>query len=146
MLKIRTLLVAAALLHSLVNQALAYTYPGHPACPWADKTHSWLDFMSGKFGSPVFFSIQFTRDIGDLQGGQCYRIEYAGNENWSASRKIRDQNKSKVEPRHGGDPATSRINVWGAQFTFNEAGEVFYVLDGKQAGNLFCHVGSECWK
>jgi hypothetical protein len=37
----------------------------------------------------------------DLQAGQCYRLEYVGNENWSGSGKIRGQNNSKVKPRHG---------------------------------------------
>ena len=129
-----------------MNEGVAYTYPGQPACPWADTTHSWLDFMSGKYGWPVF-SIQFTRDIGDLQGGQCYRkSSMLAMRTGLAPGKIRGQNKSKVEPRHGGDPAKTQINVWGAQFTYNEAGEVFLVGDGKQAGNLFCHIGSECWK
>jgi hypothetical protein len=49
MLKFRTLLVAAILLPSLVNEGLAYTFPGVPQCPWADTTHTWVDFMSGKF-------------------------------------------------------------------------------------------------
>ncbi|MGV4796302.1 hypothetical protein [Rhizobium sp. F40D2] len=40
----------------------------------------------------------------------------------------------------------NEINVWGARFTYNIAGEVFYVSDGQIAGQMYCHIGSECWK
>ena len=94
------------------------------------------------------FSIRFTRHIGDVEGGQCYTISYLGNENWAGGGKVRTiaTHTSKTETRHGGDPKKHEINVWGGRFTYNEAGEVFYVPDGKLAGNMYCHIGNECWK
>jgi hypothetical protein len=140
-------LAAATVIPFFATETVAYVYPGHPTCPWADVSHTWAKFLNKEYGGPdPMFSIQFTRDIGDIQRGECYLIIYHGNENWLGSGKIRGQNKSKPEGRHGGDPAKYQINVWGAQFTYNEAGEVFYVADGKLAGNMYCHIGSECWK
>lgn len=46
----------------------------------------------------------------------------------------------------GGDPKKDELNVWNARFTFNEAGEIFYTVDGKITGNMYCHIGNECWK
>jgi hypothetical protein len=106
-------------------------------------------FLNKEYGGPPpFFSIRFTRHIGDIEGGQCYTIIYRGNDNWGASGKIRTirQHTSKFEARHGGNPTNYETNVWGARFTYNEAGEVFYAADGKLAGKMFCHIGSECWK
>lgn len=148
-LKSQTLLVAAVLLSSFVNETVAYVYPGRPTCPWADPSHTWAKYLNQEYGDrEPLFSIRFTRDIGDVEGGQCYTIIYRGNENWYGLGKIRNirQHTSKSEERRGGDPKKSQINMWGGQFTYNEAGEVYYVPDGKLAGNMYCHIGSECWK
>ncbi len=149
MLNSRTVLLAALLLPSFVNETLAYFYPGHPACPWADPSRTWAKFLNKEYGGRnPYFSIHFTRHIGDIEGGKCYSITYLGNETWNAAGKIRNVNPhtSKSETRHGGDPTKYQINVWGGQFTYNEAGEVFYVPDGQLAGHMYCHIGSECWK
>lgn len=149
MLKSKALLFATAAFFCTANEAGAYVYPGHPACPWADLSHTWVKFLNKEYGGrEPFFSIRFTRDVGDLEGGQCYTIVYSGNENWNGAGKIRGirPHTSKAEDRHGGNPVNYQINVWGAQFTYNEAGEVFYTGDGQLAGNMFCHIGNECWK
>ncbi|TGP86397.1 hypothetical protein EN866_24170 [Mesorhizobium sp. M2D.F.Ca.ET.223.01.1.1] len=135
------------------SQASAYTIPGHSECPWASPGHTWQEYFTGVYGpskthghTDIFFSIRFTRDIGDIQGGECYLVFYKQNENWLASGKINGHNNTKDEDRHGGDPANFKINIWGAMFTYNEAGEVYYDGDGQMAGNMYCNFGSECWK
>lgn len=145
----RTLLPMIVLLSWLPTSALPYFFAGSPQCPWTKPDNTWAKFMSWAYGgNEPFFSIRFTRHIGDLEGGQCYSISYLGRQNWNAMGKLRNERnyKSKSENRHGGDPAAMKINVWGAMFTYNEAGEVFYDKDGQLAGILYCHVGSECWK
>lgn len=145
----RSFSLGAVLVIAFANDGLTYVYPGRPNCPWANKDHTWANYLNQAYGDKEpFFSIHFSRNIGDLEGGQCYTISYLGGENWAGSGKIRniEPQKSKSEHRHGGDPAKYQINVWGAQFTYNEAGEVFYASDGQLAGNMYCHIGSECWK
>lgn len=133
------------------SQADAYVYPGRPNCPWAvaDGSHTWTSYLNWEYGdSEPFFSIRFTRDVGDIEGGQCYTISYLGNQNWAGAGKIRGVNPhtSKMEKRNGGDPKVNQINVWGAHFNFNEAGELFLDNDGQLAGNMYCNIGSECWR
>jgi hypothetical protein len=130
--------------------ALGYVFPGRPNCPWANPSNSWVKYINQEYGdkNTAYFSIHFIRHIGYIEGCQCYTVRYLGNENWDAVGKIRDEtpHTSKDAVTHGGDPTKSEINVWDARFTFNTAGEVFYVQDGQLAGNMYCHLGSECWK
>lgn len=144
-----SLLIVSTLSLSSTQEALAHVFPGRPNCPWANPSHGWAQYLSRQYGdAEPLFSIHFTRDIGDLQGGRCYTSSYHGEENWTSTGPnggARDHS-IKTEPRHGGDPAKNQMNVWGAQFTFNEAGELFFVGDGQLAGHLYCHIGSECWQ
>lgn len=149
MKKFRTIFSSAITFLALGAVAPAYVYPGRPNCPWAKPENTWAKYLNQEYGDrEPLFSIHFTRHIGDLEGGQCYTITYLGGERWSGSGKIRNvrPHTSKGESRQGGDPKKNEINVWGARFTFNEAGEVLYVADGNVAGNMYCHIGSECWK
>lgn len=129
------------------DAASSYTYPGRPNCPWANPTHTWAKYLNQEYGdAEPYFSILFSRDVGDIQGGTCYTITFLGNGNWSGAGKIRGMRESKREVRQGGNPANYEINVWGAMFTYNEAGEVTLTADGQPAGQMYCHIGSECWK
>jgi hypothetical protein len=133
-----------------MTAAYAYVYPGRPTCPWANLNHTWAKYLNREYPDThePYFSIRFTRHIGDIEGSRCYTIIYLGKETWSGTGKIRNvkPHTSKSEERQGGDPTKYEINVWGARFTYNEAGEVFYVPDGLLAGHMYCHIGSECWK
>jgi hypothetical protein len=154
MLKRRISLVAVMVLLSFVNRAVAYVavayvYPGSPNCPWADLNKNWAQYLNKEYGDKLpFFSIRFTRSVGTIEGGRCYTVKYFGKETWEAGGKIRDGYVSsytgQAAKSQGGDPLKYQINVWGARFTYNEAGEVFLEADGKLAGNMYCHVGSEC--
>ncbi|ANY85545.1 hypothetical protein BB934_45855 (plasmid) [Microvirga ossetica] len=147
MSKSRTLIIAAVLIPSLGSPVPAYVYPGRPNCPWSNPANAWAKYINQEYGDKEpFFSIRFTRDIGDIQANECYTITYFGNKNWGGAGKIRNQNNAKNERRNGADPTQYQINVWGATFTYNEAGEVFYTPDGQLAGNMYCHIGTECWK
>lgn len=149
MQRILKLVIAICVPAVMVGNAAAYVYPGRPNCPWANPNHTWSRYLNQEYGDKEpFFSIHFSRHIGDIEGGQCYTISYLGNDNWAGVGKIRTikQHTSKAETRNGGNPTKYEINVWGARFTYNEAGEVFYVGDGQPAGQMYCHIGSECWR
>ncbi|WP_139165973.1 hypothetical protein [Paracoccus tibetensis] len=131
-----------------VGSSAAYFYPGSPNCPLQNPAHTWAKYLNLEYGDVpgAIFSIHFYRDIGDIQGGTCYTMSSEGNSQWSASGLIRGTRDAKAEKRQGGDPTNFELNVWGGQFSYNEAGEVFFVADGMLAGQMYCHYGSECWK
>lgn len=150
-LLMRSCAAASIVLFLFQGTGSALTTPGDKNCPWNDLSHKWSQFINNEYPlDPKAinrgFSIQFTRDIGDLKGGACYLTFYSGNETWRSSGPIRNQDHSKLDWRKGGDPTKMEINVWGARFTFNEGGEVFFSGDGKLAGTLYCRFGDECWK
>ncbi|ANY85544.1 hypothetical protein BB934_45850 (plasmid) [Microvirga ossetica] len=164
------LLTAAISLLALTTSAVPSVYPGHAECPWEKAQNKWPQFIAGAYGGgEPFFTIHFTRDVGDIWAGHCYFIMYRGNENWLAVGKVRpepftfkyftfayerrtltvplaDTDKTKKEERHGGDPLKYKINVWRAIFTYNDAGEVYYDHDGERVGTMYCRIGTECWK
>ncbi|MDK4731522.1 hypothetical protein [Rhizobium sp. CNPSo 3490] len=125
----------------------SYVVDGRKNCPWYNLEHTWANYLSLKYGDrDAAFSIHFSRHIGDIEGGTCYTAGYQGNQSWVAWGKVRNTKRDKTEYRTGGDPAQNKVNVWGAMFTFNEAGELTYDADGQPAGQMYCHLGSECWK
>lgn len=130
---------------------LAYVNPGRPNCPQANEKNSWAKYINGDYGDkrPVpYFSVHFSRDIGDIAGGTCYTIIFDRANGWTASGTVRSARgkRSAGHTSQGGDPLKYQMNVWGARFTFNEAGEVYYDADGKLSGQMYCRIGSECWK
>ncbi|WP_157385319.1 hypothetical protein [Rhizobium freirei] len=57
-----------------------------------------------------------------------------------------EASRQQKDHGYGADPSKYEMSAWGARFTYDEAGELFYAADGKLAGNLHCHIGSEYWK
>ncbi len=134
----------------LVSASYSYVFPGSPHCPWAKPENKWSKYINGEYAKKQdpYFSVRFNRNIGDLEKGRCYTITYFGKKRWVASGRVRgsDGKDFRVATRHGGAPLRNQLNVWGAIFSFNEAGEVIYRKDGKLAGQMYCHIGNECWK
>lgn len=140
-------MAVATLPFALVSNAAAHVYPGLPNCPWANRAHNWASYLNLEYGDTkgAIFSIHFSRDIGDIQGGTCYTMVSEGGGRWAATGNVRGTRNSKSEMRQGGDPKKYELNVWGALFSYNEAGEVFLIADGQPAGQMYCHYGTECW-
>lgn len=125
----------------------AYVFRGTPECPWSKPENKWSKYINRDYG-PSYFSIQFNRDVGSMASGQCYTLTYLGNQLWSTAGTDRGTKppRATVEQSRGGDPLQYQINAWGQRLTYNEAGEVFWEKDNKLAGQMYCHIGNECWK
>jgi hypothetical protein len=145
-------LFAVALISS---DAGAYSsLPGRKNCPFSNPKNNWADYLSGRYGDKAprepILSIRFSRNIGGyVLGGECYFIEYKGNGIWFASGRFQNSHggyESKFDNSRGGLPENHEIKVWNYDFTFNEAGEVYWKNDDKLAGQMYCQIGNECWK
>ncbi|MCC7254186.1 hypothetical protein [Hyphomicrobium sp.] len=148
---LKNAMFAGLALMAVSSDAVAKVYPGRQSCPLQSPQNSWPDYLSGKFGDRTrYFSVRMTRNVGGyLVKNYCYTVIYAGNGVWTASGHFingQGRNEAANHNTKGGLPENYQMQIWHYAFTFNEAGEVYFAGDNKLAGQMYCRIGSECWK
>ncbi|WP_139307709.1 hypothetical protein [Methylobacterium sp. 275MFSha3.1] len=144
-----SVILAALFSIVLTQEANAYVFPGDNDCPWANINHSWLDFLNKKYiGSKksAYFSVKLNHDIGGMAGNTCYTVSHNLDGSWTTAGQIRGKNRGEATTSGGGDPMRHEINMRGTILNFNEAGELHTTDTKELIGNMYCHIGSECWK
>jgi hypothetical protein len=124
----------------------SYVYKGRPNCPLYMKEHTWVDYLTGKYGDKnAAFSIRFDHlkaPIGSLAPNTCYTVVYEGGR-WTTTGRD-DTGRTTMPPNYGGaDPGQKLMNIRGRIMKFNEFGQVFD-QDMNLVGTLKCGLGPDC--
>jgi hypothetical protein len=140
-------IVISALAMGLASDSWAYLFRGLPACPWYSPSHTWTEYLAGKYGikpSPRF-SIKFdhlSHNIGNIQAGRCYTVGFE-NDRWYVAGPVAGQNRSNADNYGGANPQDGKMNIWGVIMTFDNEGHVFGDQDGL-IGTMKCTIGPDC--
>lgn len=146
----------------------AYCFLQGTDCPTVGKSLNWYEYLNKKYTNPAGYprygvEFRYARAINDPQAmenrdrGMCYgggylRLPYGGTgAGFTSSRNPNySTGQHDVSYYHNywalpGDPSKYQVNIDGAIFIFNSAGEVFD-HKGRAVGQMVCYIANDCLK